>query len=133
MQQNKVGQAVDRVFEVVSGALIGVDIIALIQFVSLPALTVQLTVALYCFTVSIPLLAFFVFSILVEKTRNCSLDIWYKQFALVSGMLGSLVGIGAILFHLSETAGAVFMVLCVIAIVLTNIHIYFADKYKQHD
>jgi hypothetical protein len=133
MQHNKVGQAADGMFQAISGALIGFDIIVLMEFVSLPDLTTQLTVALYCFTVSLPLLGFFIFTVLIEKTRNCSIAVWYKPLALVTGIITNLVGVAMILLHLSRMAATVFVVLCIIAIIFTNIHIHFADRHGRNE
>jgi hypothetical protein len=123
----EIRKAADAMLEVISGVLIGVDTVAIIQLVGLDHLDGPLTDALYCFATSIPLLAFFVFCIRIEKTRNCSIDIWYKDFALILGILGPPIGLGLLILHLSRTVAWIFAVLCGLAVVLVQLHTVIAD------
>jgi hypothetical protein len=127
-QDSQIHKAAEAVFEIICGGLIGVNIIAIIQLIGLPALDNSLTFALYCFAVSLPLLAFFVFSILIEKTRNCSVDIWYKGVFLAIGVVSTIFGIVALIAHLSQTAALVFSILCMVATLFTQIHVALADR-----
>lgn len=127
-QDIQIRKSAEAMFEIICGGLIGVNIIAIIQLIGLPVLDVQLTFALQCFAVSLPLLAFFVFSILIEKTRNCSIDIWYKTFFLGIGTISSLMGIGFLILHLSQTAATVFGIGCTLALAFTSIHVSLADR-----
>src|SRR6185295_15306850 len=102
-QDKEIRKAAEAILEIICGGLIGVNIIAIVQLVGLPALDAHLTLALHCFAVSLPLLSFFVFSLLIEKTRNCSIDIWYKQIFLAIGIVSAVSGIGLLILHLSET------------------------------
>lgn len=124
-------KAADAIFEIIAGALIGVDIIGILQLLGVSFLDSRLTLALYFFTVSLPLLAFFVFAVLIEKTRNCTLEAWYKFSALVLGMMGCLGGITLVIWHLSSNAGIVFVSLIGLGLVFINYHITRADQAEE--
>jgi hypothetical protein len=131
IEKQKIRKAADAMLEVISGVLIGVDTVAIIQLVGLDYLDGPLTDALYCFAISIPLLAFFVFCIRIEKTRKCSIDIWYKDVALFLGITGSPIGLGLLISHLSKTAAWIFAFLCGLAVILVQLHTAIADGRHQ--
>jgi hypothetical protein len=116
------------VFEIIGGALVGVDIIGIFQLVTLHALDIPLTGALYLFVISLPLLAFFVFSLHVERTRSCSIRIWYKDIAAVLGIMSTVAALAFLIFHLSKIAAMIFGLLCGVSLLFINIHLNLADR-----
>src|SRR5262245_49515301 len=66
-------QEIDRhharrgILQTMSAALIGVSIVAVIQFLTLPNLDRALTASLYCFIVSIPLLTYYIVTMLLDS------------------------------------------------------------------
>ena len=127
MDDDKVRKAAESMFEIICGGLIGIDIIAIIQMIGLPPLDSGLTLALYCFAISLPLLALFVFFVQIERTRKCSIDIWYKYLFLAVGIVCAPLGVGLLILHLSQTAAYVFGFLCFGGVVFTGLHIAIAD------
>ncbi|HYR74907.1 MAG TPA: hypothetical protein VEM96_03625 [Pyrinomonadaceae bacterium] len=110
--------AFKRALEVICGALLGVSIISTLQLASL-ALDLPLTGAVYCFAVSTPILcfAFIRISLSHKKWTN------YREHEAVVltsvGILLSLVGLAAIIYHLSTGAGIVFAALSFLGILRT--------------
>ena len=104
------------------------DIIAILQLLALPPLNAPLTLSLYLFTVSLPLSSFFVFAVLVEKTRDIRLNVWYKFPALLFGMMSSVGGMTLIIWNLSPTAGTLFVGMMILAVVFISYHISRADE-----
>jgi hypothetical protein len=127
IEKEEIRKAANSMIEVISGVLIGVETVAIIQLVGLDYLDGPLTDALYCFATSIPFLAFFVLCIRIEKTRKCSIDIWYKDVALFLGITTAPIGLGLLILHLSRTAAWIFAVLCGLGLLLVQLHAAIAD------
>jgi hypothetical protein len=132
-RKRRVQKAAETMFEVICAALIGVDVIALVQLATLTYLDEYLTDAVYSFAISIPLLTFFVLSVRMEKTREVSISIWYKDIALFLGIIGTPVGVGCLIAHLSLRAGTIFGLLCAVVMLLVMIHVAIADNKARLD
>lgn len=102
--------------QIVFGALMGLDVIIVLQLMTLARLDKPLSVALYCFVVAIPLLAMYVLSILTTMKYEYDVWVWYHLAAILAGGLASLAGVGALFFHFSWVAGGLFALLSVLGL-----------------
>jgi len=92
----------------VIGAVLGFDLIVLLQLLTLSSLDKRLTVALYCFAISIPLLALHLRVLLLHAPFQRRVLTWYSPVAAILGLELSVIGLAAIIFHLSVRAGYTF-------------------------
>src|SRR5689334_15998552 len=99
-----------------ASALIGVSVVSVLAFVSLPTMSWPLLFATFCFSISIPALGSYIFMISGE-TEPIPFDVPF-MILLIGGCLSSLVGFGAIVFHLHRTAGYVFIASVVLTLML---------------
>jgi hypothetical protein len=70
----------------VAGGLLGVGVIAVFQLLTVPTLDKRLTVALYCFAISIPLLALFLRALLAEAACVYRIPVWYVPVSSILGV-----------------------------------------------
>ena len=108
----------------VAGALIGVDLIAVFQLLTLPILDKRLTVALYCFAISIPSLAMYLRSVIAQSTCPYNILVWHVPLGGILGLTISVVGLGAVFFHLGIVAGCLFSVFAILGFLASN-------RYRQ--
>ncbi len=118
MSETKPKRTLDIELEAMIGALTGICIIAVIQFISLPSLDGALKVSVYCFAVSLPLLTFSLLSLVGSTNKVHSDFMWYFWVAFILGPLGSLVGIAGLFFHFSWRAGLIFSALAITCLCL---------------
>jgi len=104
-RNNPIWPAVEKI----SGALIGVDLIALIQLIGLQDLTVLLRIAAVFFATSLPVLAFVVVSRLLKLPAAGAVGLELFGF----GAMSAVIGTALMTFHLSLITGVVFCILLV--------------------
>jgi hypothetical protein len=113
---------VNKRMEVISGALIGVAAIAVVETVGITQLDWPLTVSLYSFTISIPLLSLAFLSLMDESGYEYTVgDSWHVG-AWLAGTLFSFVGLAAVICHHSFVATVLFAVLSFVGVIVGNIH-----------
>ena len=98
----------------VSSGLVGVAVVSILTFITLPQLTYRLRFAIFCFSVAIPALTASI--VLVRDEKNEPIEA-KASHALVffTGTLIGFAGIAAIFFHLSIWAGIVFLICSVVS------------------
>src|ERR1700675_4379748 len=106
-----------KLLEAMAGGLIGVAVIAVFHLLGLPSLGKSLTVSLYGFAISIPLLSFNILAFIAESGYAYYENIWYHPLSFFLGALASLVGIGGLFFHFSIKLGVLFSVLVTLELV----------------
>jgi predicted neutral ceramidase superfamily lipid hydrolase len=90
-------------------ALIGLNIISVTQLLDVTPIDIPLKISLYSFSISTPLLAFFVISYLLKMAyRPSSKFPWYIPFSSFFGSLFSLVGLTSIFCHFSWIMAVIF-------------------------
>jgi len=124
-------------FEVLFGALAGVDIIAVIQLTSVTQLDEPLRVALYCFAVGIPVLCLYLVSmaLLMGEKADMVEVMWYHLGAMAIGPLASLGGLSALFYHFSAIMAVIFaaLSLAVLWMVLHYIALLQQKRDKKQD
>ncbi len=98
---NKEALSADRI---VSGGLLGICSIAVIQLSAIGELSTSLKDAMYCFAVAIPSLSFTLFSTIVLSDSNNSA----LFYSLLLGIFGAIIGLFMIFFHISGGGAVVF-------------------------
>lgn len=117
--KREINQEDNRQEEALSGALIAVGVIAVIEMLGLVSLDRPLTVSLYCFATSIPVLVLNILLLMSESHGNrFSADTWYRAFAFIFGSLFSLIGTGALFYHFSMLAGSLFTFVSFVGLVM---------------
>jgi len=104
----KVDAPADTHRKTVTGAFLGFDLIVVLQLLTLTSLDKRLTVALYCFAISIPLLALYLRVLLLHAPFDRLTLTWYAPVASILGLDLSVIGLAAVFFHLSVMAGYAF-------------------------
>jgi len=122
-RQNK-DESFEAVLEKVSGALIGVDLIALIQLIGLPYLDRRLSVAAITFAGSLPPLTLYLVGRLLDVPVYEGPDGWLWIFGTVS----ALVGIALLTFHLSLFTGIAFCATFVLSLGIFATRVYRKSK-----
>lgn len=92
----------------------------MLQFLSLNALDKRLSLGLYCFVISIPLLALHLRILLLHTGADYRIRTWYDPVAAIIGLLLSLVGLTATFFHFSIKAGCVFSGLVIFGLLASH-------------
>jgi hypothetical protein len=109
LSQNRHGRS-DLIF----AGLIGIGIFFVIDLISQTPLDTPLTIALYCFSFSIPFLALPILLHLVETTQGHSMFPSYVNVSIAFGVVGTICGLIAEIWHLSWVAGVLFLCCCTI-------------------
>jgi hypothetical protein len=104
----------------VTGAILGFDLVAVLQLLTLSALDKRLLVALYCFVISIPLLALHLRILLLHANAEYRLRTWYDPLTTIISLPLSVAGVAAIFFHFSITAGCVFSGLAIFGLLASH-------------
>ena len=107
--------------EVITGALIGVSTVIVVQLLQLTAFDVPLKISLYCFAISIPMLTAYLVSVLIKINHTLQVKMWSEGVAVSIGGACSIVGMGAIFWHFSISIGITFIVAVLAAFVLVRI------------
>jgi hypothetical protein len=115
VSQDSKGLARDRI---AFGALLGLCILAVFQFLSITSFDTALKIALYCFTLAIPLLTLYLANLLMSSSYEQLANHWYHSVAVVVGGIAPVVGMGAVAWHFSVRLGSAFAVLAFVAAVL---------------
>lgn len=110
------------------GALLGLCILAVFQFLSFPALDIPLTIALYSFAVAIPFLTLYLANLIMSVNYKHVSAKWYHGVAIGVGGIAPIVGMGAMMWHFSKLLGFVFTGL--IAIMAAFFIAYDDDKAR---
>ncbi|MWB96227.1 hypothetical protein GON26_17835 [Flavobacterium sp. GA093] len=93
----------------ITTALISMSMIITIQLINEKLNSLQLTIALYCFAISIPLLVGSIAALYLEKLYKIRAHIWYLWICNFFGCLLSIVGIGAVFFNFNWILGTIFL------------------------
>jgi hypothetical protein len=117
VEKQKIDKADNRRMQGVAGGLVGVAVIAVFQLLTLSSLDKRLTVSLYCFATSIPLLSFFVQSKVAESWYTNSVSFWYTVLPLLIGATIWFVGLAAVFFHFSIIVGLIFSLLAILGVI----------------
>lgn len=107
----------NRTLLVFSGIL-GISVLAVIQFLQLNELDQYLTISLYCFAFAIPLLTMFVFQL--RATAHLKFMIRRSHFALLGNLsiTTGFLGLICIFLHFSKSAGAIFFLSSIAAVII---------------
>ena len=114
--------------QVAFGALVGVNVIAVVELLGLSQLDNSLRVALYCFAISIPLLCAYLININFANSYEHLTSCWYNVGAMAVGSLASIAGMASIFWHFSSTLGLLFVILCSFGIIFV---VAFPDKERR--
>jgi len=98
--------------------LLGISVVAIIQFLQLSALDTPLTVSLYSFSVAVPLLTLSVFTITVTSHLEYTVVPGYLVMTHTIGTFAAFTGTVCIFWHFSRIAGIVFLLMSLIATVI---------------
>jgi hypothetical protein len=120
---DKAARAANQWLQAYGSGLIGIALIAVFQLLALPDLDKRLTVSLYCFAISIPLLAFFVLAMVAEAKYTHLSELWlYNAVPLVLGIPIWFVGLAAVFFHFSLVIGSIFSLLAILLLLASKRH-----------
>jgi len=104
--------------EIITAALIGISTVAVIQLLGQSLLDKPLIISLYCFAISIPMLAVYSLIILMKPKFKLHRDTWAEMTIVLLGSFGAIVGVGAIFSHFSQSIGISFIVASVVGMAL---------------
>ena len=100
------------------GALLGINVVAVVELVGVNQLDAALKVAVHCFAVSIPLLVLHILARINESQNKYHTESGgYFYLVTFFSPFISLAGIGAFFWHFSPTVGLLFIVTGVFALV----------------
>ena len=103
--------------------LLGLAVVTLVQLLQVEEpLDVSLTVSVYCFAISIPILALRVMAKTRESQFEYLVKIWWVEGTLYVGLLASFVGFVAVFFHFSYIVGALFLCFGIAAVVVDLVY-----------
>jgi hypothetical protein len=105
---------VRRNLEATSGALLGASVVAVLAMLSVSNLDRALSVSLYCFGITIPLLAYFLEALVLGSLAGISEVPTFHIGILLIAVLLFIVGLNAVFWHFSKNAGIMFMFLTVV-------------------
>ncbi len=94
--------------KVVCTALVGIDVIAVIELLGTP-LDSALTTSLYCFAISIPFLAAYSLILASATWYEQIVGKWYLYIVGIVGIVEACVGVGAIFWHFYWAIGLLFI------------------------
>src|SRR5437764_149421 len=97
MPEDNEGYQFERVL---AAALAGLGTVVVTQLLQVASLDAALKIALYCFAISIPMLAAYWF-ILLGKAGNMSHFGLPEMITMVVGLWSGVIGLGAIFWHFS--------------------------------
>jgi hypothetical protein len=104
--------------QIMAGALLVINVIALIQLLSVVQLDIPLKVSLYCFAASIPLLTLSWLNGHSISQQEYYVDSMYDFVPSIISLFISFAGICALFWHFSWTIGVLFMGTSVLAWIL---------------
>jgi hypothetical protein len=108
----KVNQQKHRQLNFIYGGLIGIGIFFIIDLVSETPLDTSLTVALFCFSIALPFLGLLIMRNYIESTYTHTVRSAYISASTIIGVLGTIAGLIAEIWHVSWIAGSIFIVCC---------------------
>ncbi len=110
MQQFEVSEDYKRINDLLYGGFIGISLLLLQAFVSLPALDLPLRIALFALAVALPLLAAcIVLNNILWIVKYGSRSRWILFIRHISPIC-AIVGIIAVFWHLSWISGVLFTI-----------------------
>jgi len=110
------------------GALLGLGIVVVVQLISLRRLDRSLTLSLYCFAVSIPLLSMRLVNSLMFTYFEYDVSVWYNRISPLIGGFAALLGLNALFWHFSRIAGFLFGSLCIASLIAFGNYVYKLGK-----
>jgi hypothetical protein len=114
-----------------ASGLAGVNVIAIVQLASTNTLSWPLTIGVFCFAVSIPLLAATVVVLSEHEELPEMHQTFHYAVLLLGGSFLSLAGIAALFFHLNYAAGGAFLITVISAALLIIKHDAENDLIKK--
>jgi hypothetical protein len=116
LKRTKVDPRENREQQIVVGGLIALDVIAVIQMLGMPSLDYWLTLSLYLFAVSIPLLSLCALTAARDSASAWRAEIWYNDWADIVGRSAAIVAGTLVFVHLSRKAAMLFIGLILLGI-----------------
>ena len=113
-----------------SSALLGVDVISLVQLTSISSLSTPVLVAIFCFAVSVPFLSGALFGLVYERESDVDFRTTGHSILFHVGTILSVGGIAAIFFHFHYAAAAVFIISIVATVVCFGNHLIARGHWK---
>lgn len=93
----------------IATALISTSMVIIIQLINERIDTLQLSIALYCFAISIPLLVGSIAALYLERLYKIRAHIWYLWICIFFGCFLSISGITSIFFNFNWIFGTIFL------------------------
>lgn len=93
----------------IATALISTSMVIIIQLINERIDTLQLSIALYCFAISIPLLVGSIAALYLERLYKIRAHIWYLWICNFFGCFLSISGITSIFFNFNWIFGTIFL------------------------
>lgn len=103
--------------EIIFSALFTIGFVAITQLMKVDVLDKPLTVALYCFAISLPFLSMMIYIKRGERDVNMFYTSVVIIFGYRLGLICAIAGMVSIFFHFSITIGIIFSISCLIALV----------------
>ncbi len=106
--------------EISSGAFIGLGVISIVGMLGLPSLDGPLTMSVFSFAISVPVLAAVVLCMIQEAIFPGTPHAGVIDFGWIVGVFTSLLGISGLFFHFNLFAGFLFILLSILGIVVAS-------------
>jgi len=117
----------------IATALISTSMVITIQLVNEKIDTLQLSIALYCFATSIPLLVGSIAVLYLEKLYKIRAHIWYLWICNFFGCFLSIIGISSIFFNFNWILGIIFLTCCLFTLFVIVSYIGLLEKINNDD
>jgi|SRR5882672_12517169 len=103
--------------QLITGGLIGVGVVVIVTLLGFNQLDRPLTLALYCFAGSVPLLSMVLLSAVTTTRFPLHNFFWYHTLASAVGALAALIGVNSLFWHFSRKAGSLFLFMSIIGFI----------------
>ncbi|MCI9843517.1 hypothetical protein [Flavobacterium pectinovorum] len=117
----------------IATALISTSMVITIQLVNEKIDSLQLSIALYCFSASIPLLVGSIAALYLEKLYKIRAHIWYLWICNFFGCFLSIAGIGSIFFNFNWILGTIFLTCCLFTLFVIVSYTGLLEKINNDD
>ena len=108
MESYKVNSKIQEDRAVFAG-LAGLSVASLLSIPTMDSLDYPLQISVCAFAIAIPLLVFIVITVTMEMSREYTVDPWYCTFAQFTGIVASVIGLSAFVWHISMIAGIILL------------------------
>lgn len=129
----KVSQKRHEQSTLIYAGLIGIGVFFVIDLISETPLDLPLSIALYCFSISLPFLALLILFNQAISTREYAVFPVYVTISTIIGILGTVLGTIAEFWHISWIAGSLFTLCCLCGLVFFVLYRTALERVNKNE